>query len=305
MTDDVTKVDFSNSPFASGRRRRVPGSSLIVATGATARRLGIESEEQQKDRGVSACATCDAAFFRDKDVYVVGGGDSAFEEALYLTQFAHAGAPRAPPRRVPRVEVMVDRAAANENRLRAAAPSSTRCSATPRSTARLRNTATADPRGRRRRPLRRDRPRPEQQLFVGELDHDENGYLVDEAGHRPRRTSPESSPPATCRTTSTARRSPPRARDAWQHSTPSGSSPRSRGTPARLSPRTAIRPTRLASGRARVDRPDRPVRRPSCTTGCPSRCTRPRFASCSRPHVHDDEPRPRLDSQGEYVLASS
>jgi len=89
LTDDVTSVDFSEQPL----RVRVgdeeyTARAVIVATGATARFLGIPSEEKHKGRGVSACATCDAAFFRDKDVYVVGGGDSAFEEALFLTKFA-------------------------------------------------------------------------------------------------------------------------------------------------------------------------------------------------------------------------
>jgi thioredoxin reductase (NADPH) len=89
LTDDVTRVDFSEQPFRvwvgdDEYRSR----AVIVATGASARWLGIESEEQHKGRGVSACATCDASFFRDRDVYVVGGGDSAFEEALFLTKFA-------------------------------------------------------------------------------------------------------------------------------------------------------------------------------------------------------------------------
>ena len=105
ITDDVTKVDFSEQPLrVYVGDDEYTARSVIIATGATARFLGIPSEEKHKGRGVSACATCDAAFFRDKDVYVVGGGDSAFEEALFLTKFASQRAPRAPPRRVPRVE---------------------------------------------------------------------------------------------------------------------------------------------------------------------------------------------------------
>src|SRR5438128_4269694 len=89
LTDDVTKVDLSEQPFRIYvGDDEYTARSVIVATGASARWLGIESEEQHKGRGVSACATCDAAFFREKNVYVVGGGDSAFEEALFLTKFA-------------------------------------------------------------------------------------------------------------------------------------------------------------------------------------------------------------------------
>jgi len=89
ITDDVTRVDFSEQPHrVYVGDDEYTARAVIIATGATARFLGIPSEEKHKGRGVSACATCDAAFFRDKDVYVVGGGDSAFEEALFLTKFA-------------------------------------------------------------------------------------------------------------------------------------------------------------------------------------------------------------------------
>jgi thioredoxin reductase (NADPH) len=89
ITDDVTAVDFSERPFrvsvgADVHRAR----AVIIATGASARQLGLPSEHALQARGVSYCATCDAAFFPDKKVIVVGGGDSALEEATYLTKFA-------------------------------------------------------------------------------------------------------------------------------------------------------------------------------------------------------------------------
>ncbi|MBM4022102.1 MAG: thioredoxin-disulfide reductase [Planctomycetes bacterium] len=92
VTDDIVKVDFSSRPFmlfpADGGR--IAARCVIVATGARANWLGLSSEEQYKNRGVSACAVCDGALprFRNKPLVVVGGGDSAVEEATYLTKFA-------------------------------------------------------------------------------------------------------------------------------------------------------------------------------------------------------------------------
>jgi thioredoxin reductase (NADPH) len=89
LTEDVTTVDFSERPFRVEVGDDVYlGQTVIVATGATARQLGLDSERALQGRGVSYCAVCDAAFFRDKEIVVVGGGDSAMEEATFLTKFA-------------------------------------------------------------------------------------------------------------------------------------------------------------------------------------------------------------------------
>jgi thioredoxin reductase (NADPH) len=86
---DVTKVDFSERPFKLWVKDDLYlADAVIVATGASALWLGLASEEEFRGRGVSACATCDGFFFRDREVAVVGGGDTALEEALFLTKFA-------------------------------------------------------------------------------------------------------------------------------------------------------------------------------------------------------------------------
>ncbi len=89
ITTDVTEVDFGQRPFiVRAGADEYRAHTVIISTGATAKWLGIEGEERLTGRGVSACATCDGFFFRDKELIVVGGGDSAMEEAIFLTKFA-------------------------------------------------------------------------------------------------------------------------------------------------------------------------------------------------------------------------
>jgi thioredoxin reductase (NADPH) len=85
---DVVRVDFSARPFRLWTDdTEIAAESVIVATGASARWLGVPNEERLRGRGVSTCATCDGAFFKEKHIVVIGGGDSAMEEAIFLTRF--------------------------------------------------------------------------------------------------------------------------------------------------------------------------------------------------------------------------
>jgi thioredoxin reductase (NADPH) len=88
LLENAQKIDFSKKPFlVEGESMRVLAETLIVATGASAKWLGAKGEDTYKNKGVSACATCDGFFFKGQEVAVIGGGDTAMEEASFLTNF--------------------------------------------------------------------------------------------------------------------------------------------------------------------------------------------------------------------------
>jgi len=115
ITADVDRVDFSSRPFGiwvgdTEYRAR----SVIISTGATARMLGLPSEQRLLGHGVSTCATCDGFFFREKPLAIIGGGDSALEEALFLTKFATSVTVIHRRDELRASKIMQDRAFANE-----------------------------------------------------------------------------------------------------------------------------------------------------------------------------------------------
>ncbi len=184
LTDDVTRIDLSERPFKVyvGDDEYL-GETVIVATGATARQLGLESERALHGRGVTYCATCDAAFYRDREVVVVGGGDSAMEEALYLTKFASKVTLVHRRAEFRASQIMVDRAKAHE-KIEILTPyvvDEVLGAANGKLTGvLLRNVENGDdtleyPADGLFVAIGHD---PTTKLFVDWLDHDENGYLI-------------------------------------------------------------------------------------------------------------------------------
>ena len=183
LTDDVTRVDFSERPFKVyvGDDEHT-ARTIIVATGATARQLGLESERALHGRGVTYCATCDAAFYRDREVVVVGGGDSAMEEALFLTKFASKVTIVHRRDEFRASQIMIDRARSHEKIE----------ILTPYVVEEVLGAEGGKLTGLRLRHLENGETRdyatdglfvaighdPTTKLFLETLDHDENGYLI-------------------------------------------------------------------------------------------------------------------------------
>ena len=185
VTDDVTEVDFSQRPFKITVHKDVYyAKAVIVATGASARWLGLDSEQRLQGRGVSACATCDGAFFKEKTIVVVGGGDSAFEEALFLTRFGTSVTLIHRRNDFRASQIMVSRARANP-KIDLLTPYVVEevLGETAVTGLLLRNTDTGETREIDAQgffvAIGHD---PNTKLFVDQLDHDENGYLLTKPG---------------------------------------------------------------------------------------------------------------------------
>jgi thioredoxin reductase (NADPH) len=185
VTDDVTRVDFSEEPFRVWvGDEEYQARTVIVATGASARWLGLESEQRLQGRGVSACATCDGAFFKDKHIVVVGGGDSAMEEALFLTRFGIKVTIVHRRDEFRASQIMLDRARNNEKIEFVTNAVVDEILGDDRVTGvRLRSTETGETweieAGGFFVAIGHD---PNTSLFLDQLDHDENGYLITRAG---------------------------------------------------------------------------------------------------------------------------
>jgi len=185
ITDDVTRVDFSERPFrVYVEDEEYSSESVVVATGASARQLGLESERRLQGRGVTYCAVCDGAFYKEKHVFVAGGGDSAMEEALFLTKFAHTVTILHRRDEFRASQIMLDRARANERiEFRTNAVVEEVLGDVSLSGLLLRDTRTGE-----LSEVAADGlfvaigHDPNTALFLEQLDHDAAGYLVTKAG---------------------------------------------------------------------------------------------------------------------------
>jgi len=191
LTTKATKVDFSSRPFgiwvtepSTGEEVEIRAETVIVSTGARSLMLGLESERRLLGHGVSTCATCDGAFFRDQPIAVVGGGDSALEEAGFLTRFGDTVTVIHRRKELRASKIMQDRAFRNP-KIRFMWDSEVEdiLGETKVSGVALRNVVTGE---------RSELPvtgvfvaighAPNTDLFAGQLDRDEAGYLITEPG---------------------------------------------------------------------------------------------------------------------------
>jgi thioredoxin reductase (NADPH) len=186
LTDDVTRVEFGEHPLRVWvGDQEFSAESVIVATGASARQLGLESERSLQGRGVSYCAVCDAAFFRDREVVVVGGGDSAMEEAIFLTKFATKVSLVHRRSDFRASQIMVDRATANEKIefVTPAVVEEVLGEGGQTTGVRILDLDTEESRELSAQgvfvAIGHD---PNTKLFLDQLDHDEAGYLVTKPG---------------------------------------------------------------------------------------------------------------------------
>jgi len=183
----VSAVDLSSRPFKiTAGKETYEAETLIVAAGASARMLGIESEKQLLGYGVSTCATCDGAFFRNRDIIVVGGGDTAMEEANFLTRFARKVTIVHRRNDFRASKIMLDRARANE-KIEFATPYVIDTISHPEKKAaeevQLRHTDTGELKTLMVEgvfvAIGHD---PNSKVFKGQLDMDENGYILTHDG---------------------------------------------------------------------------------------------------------------------------
>ncbi len=225
IADDVVEVDLNANPkVVKTHDETYYAKSVILAMGSGYRELGLPSEKRLSGHGVSWCATCDGFFFRDQDIVVVGGGDTAMEEATFLTRFGRIGDRHAPPRRAARQQ---DHAGPGVRQRRRSgscgtARSSTSWARAASTAVTVRNVKTGEEcELRPPRAVRGDRPRPAHRAGQGPDRPRRRGIRQGRPPPPRRPTSTACSPPATSSTTPTVRRSPRPAPVARRHSTPS------------------------------------------------------------------------------------